>query len=651
MFRRVTAAIVSIGAVVALGCWPAVALAEPTPTPSPSPSATPAPTPTPSPSTTPSAAPSPAATPAPAPTGTSPSSPPRVREEVTNAFYQSILNDVKSGQKLNLHETDVLDYGVASLWKQGIDGAGTTVAILLSSPDPQLPQVISQYSTSLGLPQPVITMTQFPASNPPATGCSFEQACSPGEDRLDAESIHTMAPYAKLLFVYTPVPETLGIQGWPQLGQAIEYVSSNHLADVITISEGDAEASFNPDPSDPGASAAAEIHSLDPALLTAAANNVPLLFASGDCGTTQVTLLNEQTQCWPNTPQSAGHPVDSPWVTSVGGTIPNPGVSTPGGRTAPDTLWNTCSATACGNGSSVGYNWDASGAGVSTSYSKPSYQQDVPSLDGASGRSEPDLTMDGRDGTSQASPTLAGVLALATQYHHGTLGTINPALYKLGPEGPAAGIIPLQPGGNNGIDGLAGFTVGPSAFNTADGWGTIWAPAFVPALSRTVNFEPTFLARSELLKLQSNTQVSDPPGATVSIAGHGFVPGRMPNGSSMLIGFGFYPTLPGDPLIPAPNCPMGESPGPSPTATCVAVLTGTETTPGQPWDTVSATLYSLHSNPLSTPVTVSAPDADGHVTAAFSSRGLPPGFYYVKIQGDDLTQYAWVLVRSPRGGG
>jgi hypothetical protein len=79
------------------------------------------------------------------------------------------------------------------------------------------------------------------------------------------------------------------------------------------------------------------------------------------------------------------------------------------------------------------------------------------------------------------------------------------------------------------------------------------------------------------------------------------------------------------------------------------VLTGTETTPGQAWDTVSATLYSLHSNPLATPVTVSAPDADGNVTATFSTSGLAPGFYYVKIQGDDLTQYAWVIVRSPGG--
>lgn len=608
MFHRVTAAIVAIGAVVVMGCAPAAAFAariQPTPSPSPSPSASPAPV----------------------PTNTTPSSPAREREEVTNAFYQSIQAKVAAGDRLNLHETDVLDYGVQSLWRRGIDGAGTTVAIILSSPDPTLPTVLANYSTAEGLPQAVFSSMQFPASNPPATSCSFAQACGPGEDQLDAESIHTMAPYAKILFVYTPVPETLGIQGWPQIGQAIAFVSSHHLANVITISEGDSEANFNPDPSDPGANQAAEINSMNPSILTAAANNIPLLFASGDCGTTQVTLLNEQTQCYPNTPVAAGHPVDSPWVTSVGGTIPNPGVSTPGGRTAPDTLWSTPP--------NASHNQDASGAGVSTIYAKPSYQQNLPELAGVTGRSEPDITLDGRDGTSQASPTLAGILALATQFHHGDLGTINPALYKIGPEGARAGIIPLAPGGNNGIDGLTGYTVGTTPFNIADGWGTIWAPNFVPALSRTVNFQPALQARAELAQLEGNTQVSPESNGTVTVQGHGFVPGRMPNGSSMVIGFGFSPTLPGDPLI---------IPGQTP------VLTGNETTPGQPWDTVTATLSTLGGRSVpAAQVTVTAPDDYGNVTATVTTSGLSPGLYRLSIQGDDLTQHATIFVPPTRG--
>ena len=84
------------------------------------------------------------------------------------------------------------------------------------------------------------------------------------------------------------------------------------------------------------------------------------MFASGDCGPTDPTVLNDTGQCTPPIGVTAGHPVDNPWVTAVGGTIPNAGLATAAGRTAPDALW-----TARNNHS------DAEGAGVSTIYPKP----------------------------------------------------------------------------------------------------------------------------------------------------------------------------------------------------------------------------------------------------------------------------------------
>jgi subtilase family serine protease len=86
------------------------------------------------------------------------------------------------------------------------------------------------------------------------------------------------------------------------------------------------------------------------------------------------------------------------------GTIPNAGLATTGGRAAPDALW------VARNDHS-----DAEGAGVSTVYAKPWWQRGIPALDGISGRVYPDIVMDADDGTSQASPTFAGVLALATR--------------------------------------------------------------------------------------------------------------------------------------------------------------------------------------------------------------------------------------------
>ncbi|MBN9620114.1 MAG: S8 family serine peptidase [Actinobacteria bacterium] len=550
------------------------------------------------------------------------------REQATNAFYQSILTKVKNGQSLyegnfenSTAQQDVLDYGVDALWSKGIDGAGTTVAILLSSPDPQLPSVLANYDQALGLPAAQLTMMQWPQTNPPTTSCTFEQACGPGEDRLDAESIHRMAPFAKLLFVYTPMPETLGVQGWSQLAQATEHVADNHLADVITVSESDGELDFLNDPSNPGASQAAAIHSLDPALLDVAAHNVPIMFASGDCGSTQVTLLNEQTQCAPAVGETAGHPVDSPWVTSVGGTIVNSGVGTTGGRTGPDTLWTADQPDGP---------YDAAGAGISTVYSQPSWQRGVAALRGVTGRSEPDISMDADDGTSQASPTFAGIMALATQYHRGLLGNINQALYRIGPEGSRAGIVDVPAGDTDAIEGVPGYQTGPG-FDTASGWGTIYAPAFVPALSRAINGAPAREARAELARLQNDVWVNRPvlrSGSTVTVTGRGYVPGRTPNGSTIKIGFGFYPTYSNDPLYTAGQ----------------PVLDPNSTVPGQPWDTVTATLTDGWGRPVTASIQLTPPDSDGRVTACVVTSVFAPGRYRLTLQGDLLRQSVSLLV-------
>jgi hypothetical protein len=102
-------------------------------------------------------------------------------------------------------------------------------------------------------------------------------------------------------------------------------------------------------------------------------------------------------------------------------------------------------------------------------------------------RSVPDITMDARDGTSEAAPMLAGVLALATQMNRANVGPINQVLYSvLGPKGAADGISDVV-SGNDSFDNpqgavvVQGFTAG-KGFDVASGWGTIYAPAFVPSL-------------------------------------------------------------------------------------------------------------------------------------------------------------------------
>jgi hypothetical protein len=540
--------------------------------------------------------------------------PPAQRIAATTAVYNAIEAKIAAGQSLRLRypdptaQEDIIDYGVNDLWKQGIDGAGVTVAYIVTNPDPGLAASMQAYDAAMDLPPANITQLAYPAPSSSSITCQVE--CSTGEDRLDAEAIHSMAPYANILFVSPPVPETVGMQGWPQVAQAIEMIANKHLANVITVSLGDGENDFVNDPTNPTASQQAAIHSLDPAFLDAAARDVPVSFAAGDCGPTDPPVLGDTGQCTPAIGVTAGHPVDNPWVTAVGGTIPNAGLATPSGRTAPDGLW-----TAPNNDS------DAASAGISTVYPKPYWQRGIPALRGVTGRAFPDISMDASDGTSQASPTFAGILALATQVRGGDLGNVNAALAALGPHGAADGIIDVPAGYTDSAYGVTGYSTGPG-YDIASGWGTIYAPTFVPALVRQVcaqrgSSQPRVVARSALDRLESDITVAS-GGNTVTITGHGFIPGRTPNGTSVLDGFGVYPPLQGQ---------YGATSGP--------YANPNSTVPGQTWDDVSATITGPGTD---SPVAVSGPDGNGAVTVQVDTAGMAAGRYTVTISGLLLTQ-------------
>jgi hypothetical protein len=425
------------------------------------------------------------------------------------------------------------------------------------------------------------------------------------------------------------VPETVGMQGWPEVAQAIKMIADQHLADVITVSLGDGENNFISDPTNPGASQAAAIHSLDPAFLDAAAHNIPVLFASGDCGPTAAPVLADTGQCTPAIGVTADHPADNPWVTAVGGTLPNAGLATASGRTAPDALWTARNA-----------NSDAASAGLSTVYPKPSWQRDIPALRGVTGRASPDISMDSSDGTSQASPTFAGILALATQLRGADLGTVNPALAAIGPRGAAAGIIDVPAGYTNSAYGVTGYSTGPG-YDIASGWGTIYAPAFVPALVRQIDrqhgpFRPSLLAQDALNRLRSSISESAfkvASGRTVTVTGNGFIPGRTPNGTTILDGFGVYPPLPGQ---------YGVTSGP--------YADPTSTVPGQTWDHVTATVTGPEKDSPAQPLAVTGPDGNGTVTAAIDTTGLAVGTYTVTIAGRLLTQAITFKVKNAKFG-
>ena len=178
-------------------------------------------------------------------------------------------------------------------------------------------------------------------------------------------------------------------------------------------------------------------------------------------------------------------------MTSVGGTQLN--LDQAGDKLTPDVVWND--------------GFGASGGGTSAVFSRPLYQIGVTKEVGKS-RGTPDISMSAAvngggwiylsfagaggpgwtviGGTSEATPIMAGIVALANQQAGHRLGLINPALYALGAlqqHGvPNTGIVSVT-SGNNSFGGVTGFDAAPG-YNLATGWGTIDAAQFVPALAR-----------------------------------------------------------------------------------------------------------------------------------------------------------------------
>ncbi len=86
---------------------------------------------------------------------------------------------------------------------------------------------------------------------------------------------------------------------------------------------------------------------------------------------------------------------------------------------------------------------------------------------------------------------------------------------------------------------MTGFSTGPG-YDLASGWGTIFAPTFVPALVAQIDkmhgADRTSRQAHKLL-LALDRKISASPrkavaGQTVTISGNGFVPGRTPNGTT-----------------------------------------------------------------------------------------------------------------------
>ncbi len=386
-------------------------------------------------------------------------------------------------------------YDLPALYAGGVTGRGATIVIVDSYGSPTIRNDLAVFDRAYQIPAPPQFQIIQPAGRVPAYDpANSDMVGWAGETTLDVEWAHAVAPGANILLVETPVSETEGVHGFPQIVMAEQYVLSHYHVDVISQSFSATEETF-PSP--------ASVQALRGAYQAAYQDHVTVLAASGDSGAADVgpdetTYYSFRVTSWPDS---------DPLVTGVGGTQLH---FTAQGTPAAPTVWNDtynrdANEFADGN---PGPNPLASGGGTSIFFTRPSYQDGVADVVHGS-RGVPDISMSAACsgsvntydsfggapagwtptcGTSEATPLFAGIVALADQVAGHPLGLINPALYQLAAR-HAPGIVDVTSGNNtvsftqNGRQQtVTGFSAGPG-YDLATGVGTVDARYFVPELA------------------------------------------------------------------------------------------------------------------------------------------------------------------------
>jgi subtilase family serine protease len=383
-------------------------------------------------------------------------------------------------------------YNLGPLYAKGLNGAGQTIVIVDSYGFKGIKNELQRFDNAFNIPAPpsfkiIAPVGAIPPFAPKVRPVMVGWA---QETSLDVEYAHAMAPGANILLVETPVAETIGVTGFPEIVTAENYVIDHHLGNVMTQSFAAPEQTF------PNA---ASLLALRGSFKNAAANGVTMLAASGDQGPSgPKTLTPQGFAATFYLRRVAEWPSDDPLVTGIGGLQLN--LDARGNRTAPDQVWND---TALFGSPAAG------GGGRSSIFARPSYQDSVASTVGSS-RGFPDISMSAAvngaalvyldkdaaqgaagfyliGGTSEASPEFAGIIAIADQLAGHGLGLINPALYAMEAAG-VPGLVDVTVGTNTVTFPQNGATHTVRGFNAVDGYdlstgvGTINAAKFVPEL-------------------------------------------------------------------------------------------------------------------------------------------------------------------------
>jgi subtilase family serine protease len=368
-------------------------------------------------------------------------------------------------------------YDLNSLYTAGTKGTGTSIAIVGRS-NINLSDV-TQFRAASGLTANTPTVILVGANPGLVSG-------DQDESTLDVEWSGAVAPAATVKFVVGNSTQTTD-----GIDLSAQYIVNHASAPVVSTSYGSCEQ-------DMGASELAFYNAL---WEQAASQGMSAFVSSGDSGASGCNSGSAST----GTGKGVNGLCSSPYSTCVGGTEfnegPNPAQYWSATNTGsygsalsyiPEEVWNE-------SGSNGGSGLWASGGGASVVYAEPSWQKTVSGTSAANGmRAVPDVAMAaaGHDGyiiyengslwviagTSAASPTFAGVMALVVQAKGGTgQGNANAGLYPLvnATHNPFHAAL----SGNNSVPGVVGFTASGGTYNLATGLGSVDGALLVSAWS------------------------------------------------------------------------------------------------------------------------------------------------------------------------
>lgn len=359
-------------------------------------------------------------------------------------------------------------YNVNQLYAGGIDGTGQSIAIVgRTNPSPTN---WSTFRTKMGLP-----------ANPPQVIVNGTDPGSLGsgedtEANLDVEWAGAVAKNATIKFVTSK--STYSTDG---VDLSSQYIVNNNIAPVMSVSFGSCE-------SDMGTTENAFYKNL---WAQAAAQGITVLVASGDSGASGCSAASSTT----GTVRAVNGLASTPYNIAVGGTQFNEAggtywnsVNSTGMTSAtgyiPEVAWNESGAVTGGSGL-----W-ATGGGVSQVYSKPTWQA-APGVPQDGKRDLPDVSLTAAShdgyivytngalssvgGTSAASPSFAGLMALVVQKTGQRQGNANPQLYQMANNQYAAGgsaVFNDITASHNSVPGVTGYASAP-AYDLATGLGSV----------------------------------------------------------------------------------------------------------------------------------------------------------------------------------